>query len=274
MRRCDVADDLRLYGVSVDRATIFGEVAETYDQRRPQYPAAMFDDLVAATCLSPGSPVLEIGCGTGLATVELVGRGLDVTAVEPDPRMLQVAQRRLAAHDVRFVEGRFEDYDGEPRSVGMVFAAGSWHWVDAELSLPLAASLLQDGGYLATCWNLPRPQDLPRPPGLEATYLKLAPELAGIASQVKNRNQRHLREAIATSGYFTEPKSFSYQWTQTLSTAEYCDLLSTHSDHRMLGPDRLTELLTAVADVVDQNGGTLQLAYETVLYLASQQSRK
>lgn len=267
-------DESGLYGVTVDRATIFGEVAETYDRRRPQYPSAMFDDLVAATCLSPRSPVLEIGCGTGLATVELVRRGLDVTAVDPDPRMLQVAQHRLAAHNARFVEGRFEDYDGDARSVGMVFAAGSWHWVDAELSLPLAASLLQDGGTLATCWNLPRPEDLPRPPGLEATYLKLAPELAAVASQVKNRTQRHRREAIATSSYFTEPKSFSYRWTQTLSTAEYCDLLSTHSDHRMLGPDRLTELLTAIADSVDLNGGTLQLAYETVLYVASRQIRK
>lgn len=270
--RSELSSVARLYGMSMDRATVFGEVAETYDRLRSSYPEEMYDDLLASAGLAPGSPVLETGCGTGLATIELVRRGLDVTAVDPDPRMLKVTRDRLANHAVRFIEGRFEDYDEEGLSMDLIFAAGSWHWVDSEVGLPLAASLLGDEGALATCWNLPRPEDLPRPVGLDAAYSSLAPELAEMASQVKNRNQHHRREAIATSGYFTDPESFSYRWTQTLSTAEYSELLSTHSDHRMLGPDRLTALLTAIADVMDENGGTLQLAYETVLYVFDRQT--
>jgi hypothetical protein len=36
----------------------------------------------------------------------------------------------------------------------------------------------------------------------------------------------------------------------------------------MLGPDRLTSLLAAVNEVIDRNGGAIDLAYETVMYVA------
>ena len=78
------------------RVTFDGD-AERYDRARPGYPAATFDDLLALTGLGPGARVLEIGCGTGQATVPLAERGCQIVAVElgagalagrrgPDPR--------------------------------------------------------------------------------------------------------------------------------------------------------------------------------------------
>jgi len=228
----------------------------------------MFDDLIAEARLSNGSSVLEVGCGTGLATTELVRLGFDVWAIDPDPRMLKVARHRFACDDVRFSEGRFEDFSGGSSSFDLVFAAGSWHWLEVGVALPLAAFLLGQGGSPAVCWNLPRPQDAPRPAGLDAAYRKLAPELVDVASQVVNLTQDHRRAEIARSDHFDEPVTFGYQWTRKLSTTEYCELLSTHSAHRMLGQDRLTSLLAAVSEVIDGNGGVIDLAYETVMYVA------
>jgi hypothetical protein len=128
--------------------------------------------------------------------------------------------------------------------------------------------MLNETGSLAVCWNLPRPETLPRPSGFDAAYRKFAPKLADVASQVKNRTQEHRRQAIVASNLFKEPVSFSYPWTRTLSSADYTDLLSTHSDHRMLGTQPLAALLKAVRDELDQNGGAIELAYETVLYVA------
>lgn len=254
--------------MGMDRATVFGEVAETYDRLRPNYPTDMFDDLITEARLLAGSRVLEIGCGTGLATAGLVRHGLDVSAIDPDPRMLNIAREHFANSGIRFIEGRFEDYSDGPASFELVFAAGSWHWVDHEAALPLAASLLDPDGSLAVCWNLPRPQSSPRPSGLDAVYRELVPELADVASQVRNGTQEHRRAAIARSDRFDEPVPFEYRWTRTLSTSRYCDLLSTHSDHRMLRPDRLTRLLAAVSEVIDDIGGAIDLAYETVMYVA------
>ena len=60
----------------------FDEVPELYDRVRPGYPEAVFDDLVSLAGLVAGSRVLELGPGTGQATVPLARRGLAVTAVE------------------------------------------------------------------------------------------------------------------------------------------------------------------------------------------------
>jgi len=50
------------------RAT-FEEVPELYYAARPLYPRQVFDDLVELTSLDAGSRVLEIGPGTGQATL-------------------------------------------------------------------------------------------------------------------------------------------------------------------------------------------------------------
>ena len=49
----------------------FDAVAERYDRVRPGYPAELFGELVALTGIGPGSRVLEVGWGTGKATVPL-----------------------------------------------------------------------------------------------------------------------------------------------------------------------------------------------------------
>jgi hypothetical protein len=49
--------------------TTFDGAALLYDQVRPGYPEELFDDMVALSGLPPGGRVLEIGCGTGQATV-------------------------------------------------------------------------------------------------------------------------------------------------------------------------------------------------------------
>ena len=71
------------------RALTFGEMAEEYDLWRPGYPDAAVD------WLAPTAPatVVEIGAGTGRLTGRLLARGLEVDAVEPDPRMRAVLAR-------------------------------------------------------------------------------------------------------------------------------------------------------------------------------------
>ena len=54
---------------------IFDEDARLYDRARPDYPAALFADLVELTGLAPGTRVIEIGPGTGQATRSLAATG-------------------------------------------------------------------------------------------------------------------------------------------------------------------------------------------------------
>jgi SAM-dependent methyltransferase len=75
-------------------------VAETYSSRYAD-PDAIADhqrDLLASwgSPVLPGSSVLELGCADGFATEVLARAGYRVTAVDLSPRMVEVAQERLA----------------------------------------------------------------------------------------------------------------------------------------------------------------------------------
>src|SRR3712207_5907464 len=79
------------------RATFDG-AALLYDRVRPGYPEELFDDVVARTGLPRGGRVLEIGCGTGQATVPLARRGYCVLCVELGENLAAVARRNLASY--------------------------------------------------------------------------------------------------------------------------------------------------------------------------------
>jgi tRNA G46 methylase TrmB len=83
-----------------ERRLVFGEVAELYDS----YPPALVDDLVAMAGLDGGQAVLEVGAGTGKATVLFAQRGIPVLAIEPqrpDGRGRAAQRVGLFGHGIR-----------------------------------------------------------------------------------------------------------------------------------------------------------------------------
>jgi cyclopropane fatty-acyl-phospholipid synthase-like methyltransferase len=101
-----VSDDARVLRATFDR------VAEQYDDARPVAPNEVFDDLVGLAALAPGARLLEIGCGTGQATIPLAERGFEILAVELGAQLAAVARRKLAAFPrVEIVTAPFEQWD-------------------------------------------------------------------------------------------------------------------------------------------------------------------
>jgi SAM-dependent methyltransferase len=136
-------------------AATFDRAAEDYDRTRPVAPAALFDDLCAVTGLSAGDRVLEVGPGTGQATVPLAERGLAVTGVEPGPALAAIARRRLAGFPgARVVTSTFEAWEPEGGPFDAVVAVNCLHWVDPALRYGKPAEVLRDGGHLAVASTL------------------------------------------------------------------------------------------------------------------------
>ncbi len=59
----------------------------------------------------PVRTAVEVGAGTGKATRLFAGRGVAVTALEPDPDMLSVLQRTTAGLPVIAVRVEFEEFE-------------------------------------------------------------------------------------------------------------------------------------------------------------------
>ena len=75
-----------------DLRVTFDDVAAQYADVRPGYPDELFDALVAVTGIGPESALLEIGPGTGQATVPMAARGFAITAVELGGAMARLAR--------------------------------------------------------------------------------------------------------------------------------------------------------------------------------------
>ena len=79
-----------------ERRLSFGSVAEQYDRHRPGYPPELVDEVLTYADAHAGDRALEVGAGTGRATLIFAQRGLKVTALEPDVDMAAVASKRAA----------------------------------------------------------------------------------------------------------------------------------------------------------------------------------
>jgi SAM-dependent methyltransferase len=248
----------------------FNEDAERYDRARPRYPAQMFDDLAAAA-VPPGARVLEIGCGTGQATVALAERGYRIVAVELGPEMATVARRNLARFDsVHVVTAAFEDWPLPDDPFDVVFSATAFHWVDPAVRVSKSAAALRRGGLLATvmtehiaggseeffaaaqdCYERFDPAT---PPGLRQRS----------ASDIPKDDRE-----LASSGQFGPATFHRYEWELSYTTAEYLDLLLTYSGHRALPAAQRRGLLNCVAGLIDRNhGGRVVKRYLTELRIA------
>ena len=144
-----------------EKATSFGNVAESYDRVRPGPAPRALDWLVPDGC----EVAVDLAAGTGLFTRELIGRAARVVAVEPDARMREVLARRSPEVDVR--EGWGEAMPLPDASADAVFVSTAWHWLDPARAVPEIARVLRPGGRLGVIWtSRNRDQDSERVEGV------------------------------------------------------------------------------------------------------------
>ncbi len=247
----------------------FDLVAQLYDQARGGYPQALYADLMALANLSPGDPVLEVGCGTGKATEEFARRGLDVVALEPGPDMIAAARKRLAGlSGVRFVETTFEAWPVETGAFRLVAAAQSWHWVAPDVRFRRAFKALAPGGALAVFGSAPGPLPQPFREALEKVYAIHAPNLGGPPPEHAYLPSGPFSDDFDRSGLFEPIVHKSYPWSRSFSAKSYADYLRTVSRYRLIDEKQREDLLAAIEDAIEAHGGGFDASVETHLYFA------
>jgi len=212
-------------------AATFDRAAELYQRARPEYPAELFDHLVAVTGLREDARLLEVGAATGKATLPLARRGFRITCLEPGPALAAVARTQLAGFDVEVVEKRFEDWRSSGEPFDLVYAATAWRWIDPRVRYRQAAAALRTGGFLAL-WEAGQvfPDDGdPFFLEIQDVYEEIGEGMP--AEHVRPRPQQlpDSRADIEASGLFEVIDVVQYDWSASYDAEGYVELLSTFS---------------------------------------------
>lgn len=253
------------------RRLSFGGVAELYDRSRPSYPPGLVDAVLEFGGAGEGDRALEVGAGTGKATVLFAERGLQVVAIEPSADMAAVARRNYAAYEnVTMEQIEFERWRLDGRPFRLVFSAQAWHWVDPDLGFAAARAVLEPGGALAVFWNRPDWDATKLGAELGEAYRRSGDgDGTGDLSNPNSPGEPDDWPAeIAGASGFDGAQEREFRWSWTYTTAEYLDLLGTQSANLVLEEAQRERLLTDIAGVIDAHGGGFELAYVTRLCLA------
>jgi SAM-dependent methyltransferase len=214
------------------RRQTFDAAAARYDRVRPEYPEALFDDLVALAGLRSGDELLEVGCATGKATRPLARRGFQVTCVELGAELAAVARQNLAGFGVEVVRASFEEWRA-PHPFGLVYAATAWHWIDPGVRYQRAWQALRPGGHLAV-WaaghTFPEGGD-PFFEEIQDIYDEIGEGQPPGQGTPRPGELPDDRAGIEASGLFEVTAVRQYGWERVYSAEDYIALLETFSGH-------------------------------------------
>jgi SAM-dependent methyltransferase len=254
------------------RARTFDEIAELYDAGRRACPEHLLDDLFALAEIEPaGARVLEIGCGTGQATLPLARRGCRVTCVELGTNLARIARSKLARFPlVQVVTAPFEEWQPGGERFDIVFAATAWHWLDPAVRYARAAAALRPGGVLAFTTG-----GHAFPPGFDPFFTEIQECYEAIGAGLAKwpplppEQVPDVREEIERTNHFADVRIARRVWSEEFTAAEYVAMMSTASDHRLMEPRKRAYLFAEMRRLIDRRpGGRIRRHNLTILHVA------
>jgi ubiquinone/menaquinone biosynthesis C-methylase UbiE len=130
--------------------TSFDQLVNEYDAGRIGYANDVYNNLVAFGLL-PKHAIVDIGCGTGLASAPLIENNYNVTGVDPSEAMLAVARDRYP--QAKWERGTAEKLPFPDKSFDVAISAQALHHADLQKAIDEMKRVLRPGGIIAVWWK-------------------------------------------------------------------------------------------------------------------------
>src|SRR5690349_4033714 len=132
----------------------FDVAAESYDRFMGRYSAVLTPQMADFAGIEAGQRVVDVGCGPGALTAEMIDRGAHVSAVDPSPQFVGAVRERYPDVDVR--QAAAEELPFEDASFDAALAQLVVHFMaDPVRGIVEMARVTGDGGVVAaSVWDL------------------------------------------------------------------------------------------------------------------------
>jgi ubiquinone/menaquinone biosynthesis C-methylase UbiE len=257
----------------MDLRLTFNNDPEGYEKWRTKYCDELFEDIKQYSRLNEDSKVVEVGCGTGQATEQLLKTGCAIEAVELGANLAAYTEKKFADNEkFKVWNGEFEKYPYEKNSLNLVYSGTAFHWIPEEVGYSKVLDMLKPGGTIAVFWNKPffRREDDPLHQKIRSIYLKYA-EMGHIGPEPKSKEddtERYERIANSLKKYgFKNVEQKLYKKTQSFLVEDFIALLNTYSDHVSMDAAVREGFYDEIRSAINDFGGSIK-QYDTMdLYL-------
>ncbi len=239
----------------------FGTASGTYEQGRPDYPAAAVEWMLQPVRHEGRAlRVADVGAGTGKLTRVAVELGAEVVAIDPDPGML--AELRSQVHGVPTFVGSAERMPLPDASVDALLFGQAWHWVDPVAASVEAGRVLRSGGVLGLIWNI-RDDSVP-----------------WVARLTEAMHGSHAEQLLAEDGVRVEApfdglEEHTWTWTRPMGREAFLAMAASRSYVITASEADRARILAAVGELFDANrrldgsgAETVDLPYRTRAFRA------
>lgn len=184
----------------VEGTRTFKGGADSYDTYMGRYSRVLAPAFADVAGITAGDRVLDVGCGPGALTSELVRRvGLErVAGCDPSPGFLAACRERYPGVDLR--EGRAEALPFDDQAFDIAFAQLVLHFVsDAPLAARELRRVVRPGGRVAVCvWDFEGGMEMLR--AFWETAAALDPTAPDELHAMRFGRSGELRELLADAG--------------------------------------------------------------------------
>ena len=238
----------------------FAEVAGAYERGRPEYAPAVVGAIVAELGIPTAGPVLDLAAGTGKLTRALLGVGLDVVAVEPQPQLRELLEASVGRQRVR--EGLAEAIPLPEESVAAVTVADAFHWFDHAVALAEIRRVLRPGGGLALLSAVPDWS------GASWAH-EVGTLIAGMLTTHPKFDGPPWQESVRGAGGWTEPREIRVTTSQPASPERMVDYIASMSWVAALPEEQRAETLAKVDAIVSAGETPPELSIHVVIGLST-----
>jgi SAM-dependent methyltransferase len=238
--------------------TKFGKDPAAYDFARPAYLAELFSWLKERCGFGAETDCLDIGAGTGHATLPILETPVgSILAIEPDAALAERLRSKTSSPRLTIAVERFEDVVLSDNQFGFAFAATSFHWLPRMKSLARVLAALKPGGWFAMWWSVYH--DPARPDAFdEATAdlfsgLEQDPEATSSRPAFALDINARLGELRSTG--FAETQHRLFRQRVAFTPERLAALYATFSRVRMAPEDTRARLLSEVERIVQDDFG-------------------
>lgn len=244
------ADDAAL------RARSFDGWAGEYDRFRPGYPDELFDEIQRRLGLPQRPLVVDVGAGTGRASLAMAGLGWRVTSVEPGKAMLDVLRSQATDQGlvVSTVQASAEATGLDPQTTDLVTAAQAFHWFDADRALAEFARILRPGGGVALFWNVRDAEASPFLADYAALLKRYRPD-GGDMGRYESSGMDATRAAFGRAAAFEPVELVQLHQSVSMTTSGFIGMAFTASYVRAaLSPEQQDRFRIELAGILGRHG--------------------